>query len=77
MPSSTYDRRPTVIGGRYLRFFVAAILASLLLQVTIVTDTVIVGRLLGQVPMTGIRVTSPIITCSASSPRSSASAARP
>ena len=50
IPSSTYDRRPTVIGGRYLRCFVAAILASLLLQVTIVTDTVIVGRLLGQVP---------------------------
>ena len=47
IPSSTYDRRPTVIGGRYLRFFVAAILASLLLQVTIVSDTVIVGRLLG------------------------------
>lgn len=36
-------------------------MALLLLQVTIVTDTIIVGQLLGPVPMAGIRVASPVV----------------
>jgi hypothetical protein len=53
--------RREILSGKYLSFFGAAIGATLLLQVTIVTDTIIVGQLLGSVPMSGVRVASPIV----------------
>lgn len=59
--SGVYARTAVALGGQYRKFFVASIAAVLLLQVTIVTDTIIVGQLLGPVPMSGIRVASPIV----------------
>ena len=56
-----YARTSAALGGQYRKFFGASIAAILLLQVTIVTDTIIVGQLLGPVPMSGIRVASPIV----------------
>ena len=49
------------MGGQYRKFFGASVAAALLLQVTIVTDTIIVGQLLGPVPVSGVRVASPIV----------------
>ena len=42
-----YARTSAALGGQYRKFFGASIAAILLLQVTIVTDTIIVGQLLG------------------------------
>ena len=56
-----YARSAVALGGQYRKFFGASVAALLLLQVTIVTDTVIVGQLLGPVPMSGIRVASPVV----------------
>ena len=56
-----YARSPAALGKQYRKFFGAAVAAVLLLQVTIVTDTIIVGQLLGPVPMSGVRVASPIV----------------
>ena len=54
-------RTSAAIGGRYRAFFFSAVAATLLLQVMIVTDTIIVGQLLGPVPMSGVRVASPVV----------------
>ncbi|MCR5582619.1 MAG: hypothetical protein K6F70_03275 [Eggerthellaceae bacterium] len=43
IPSGVYARTAIALGGQYRKFFVASIAAVLLLQVTIVTDTIIVG----------------------------------
>lgn len=56
-----YRRTVETLSGKYLSFFGAAIGATLLLQVTIITDTILVGQLLGSVPMSGVRVASPIV----------------
>ena len=56
-----YARTSATIGGRYRAFFASAVAATLLLQITIVTDTIIVGQLLGPVSMSGVRVASPIV----------------
>ena len=56
-----YARSSAALGGQYRKFFGASIAATLLLQVTIITDTIIVGQVLGPVPMSGIRVASPVI----------------
>ena len=56
-----YKRSAVALGGQYRKFFGASVAAVLLLQVTIVTDTIIVGQLLGPVPMSGIRVASPVV----------------
>lgn len=56
-----YARTSATLGGQYRKFFGASVMAVLLLQVTIVTDTIIVGQLLGPVPMAGIRVASPVV----------------
>ena len=56
-----YVRSAVALGGQYRKFFGASVAAVLLLQITIVTDTIIVGELLGPVPMSGIRVASPIV----------------
>ena len=59
--SGRYVRSAVALGGQYRKFFGASVAAVLLLQITIVTDTIIVGELLGPVPMSGIRVASPIV----------------
>ena len=59
--SGGYARSAIALGSQYRKFFGASVAAVLLLQVTIVTDTVIVGQLLGPVPMSGIRVASPVV----------------
>ncbi len=59
--SASYARTSAALGGQYRKFFGASVAAVLLLQVTIVTDTIIVGQLLGPVPMSGVRVASPIV----------------
>ena len=59
--SASYARTAATLGGQYRKFFGASVAAVLLLQVTVVTDTIIVGQLLGPVPMSGIRVASPIV----------------
>lgn len=59
--SSSYTRTSATLGGQYRKFFGASVAAVLLLQVTIVTDTIIVGQLLGPVPMAGVRVASPVV----------------
>lgn len=59
--SASYARTSATLGGQYRKFFGASIAAALLLQVTIVTDTIIVGQLLGPVAMSGVRVASPIV----------------
>ena len=56
-----YARSSALLGKQYRKFFGAAVAAVLLLQITIVTDTIIVGQLLGPVPMSGVRVASPIV----------------
>ena len=56
-----YARSAVALGGQYRKFFGASVAAVLLLQITIVTDTIIVGELLGPIPMSGIRVASPIV----------------
>lgn len=58
---ASYARTSATLGGQYRKFFGASVAAALLLQVTIVTDTIIVGQLLGPVPMSGVRVASPIV----------------
>ena len=58
-PSNT--RSSATLAGQYRKFFAASVAAVALLQVTIVTDTIIVGQLLGPVPMSGVRVASPIV----------------
>ncbi len=59
--SASYARTSATLGGQYRKFFGTSIAAALLLQVTIVTDTIIVGQLLGPVAMSGVRVASPIV----------------
>lgn len=59
--SSSYTRTSATLGGQYRKFFGASVAAAILLQVTIVTDTIIVGQLLGPVAMSGVRVASPIV----------------
>ena len=59
--SGPYARSSVALGGQYRKFFGTSVAAVLLLQVTIVTDTIIVGQLLGPVPMSGIRVASPVV----------------
>ena len=54
-------RSVELLASQYRKFFAATILAVVILQVTIITDTIIVGQLLGPVPMSGIRVASPIV----------------
>jgi len=54
-------RSVELLASQYRKFFTATILAVVVLQVTIVTDTIIVGQLLGPVPMSGVRVASPIV----------------
>lgn len=54
-------RSVELLASQYRKFFAATILAVIILQVTIITDTIIVGQLLGPVPMSGIRVASPIV----------------
>ena len=56
-----YARSAVALGGQYRKFFGAAVAAVLLLQVSVITDTIIVGQLLGPVPMSGIRLASPIV----------------
>lgn len=56
-----YTRTSAAISGQYWKFFMASVAATVLLQVTIVTDTIIVGQLLGPVPMSGVRVASPFV----------------
>ena len=56
---ASYARTSATLGGQYRKFFGASVAAALLLQVTIVTDTIIVGQLLGPVAMSG--VASPIV----------------
>jgi len=46
---TSYTRTSAALGGQYRKFFGASVAAALLLQVTIVTDTIIVGQLLGPV----------------------------
>ena len=58
---TSYARTSATLGGRYREFFAASVAAALLLQVTIITDTIIVGQLLGPIPMSGVRVASPIV----------------
>ena len=58
---TSYTRTSAALGGQYRKFFGASVAAALLLQVTIVTDTIIVGQLLGPVAMSGVRVASPIV----------------
>ena len=58
---NSYVRSSVTLGKQYRKFFGAAVAAALLLQVTIVTDTIIVGQLLGPIPMSGVRVASPIV----------------
>ena len=58
-PNNT--RSSETLAGQYRKFFAASVAAVALLQVTIVTDTIIVGQLLGPVPMSGVRVASPIV----------------
>lgn len=58
---TNYVRTSATIGGRYRAFFISAVAATLLLQITIVTDTIIVGQLLGPASMSGVRVASPIV----------------
>ncbi len=59
--SDQYARNAAILGAQYRKFFGASIAAVLLLQVTIVTDTILVGQLVGAVPMSGVRVASPIV----------------
>lgn len=61
MEGHDYTRSSATVAGQYRKFFVASVAATILLQVTIVTDTIIVGQLLGPVPMSGVRVASPIV----------------
>lgn len=56
-----YARTSATLGGQYRKFFGTSVAAAILLQVTIVTDTIIVGQLLGPVAMSGVRVASPIV----------------
>ncbi|MBQ9002515.1 MAG: hypothetical protein IJ087_11750 [Eggerthellaceae bacterium] len=56
-----YGRSAVTLAGQYRKFFGASVAATLLLQATLVTDTIIVGQLLGPVPMSGVRVASPIV----------------
>ena len=58
---ASYERTSATLGGQYRKFFGASVAAAILLQVTIVTDTIIVGQLLGPVPMSGVRVASPVV----------------
>ena len=59
--TNSHVRSAVALGGQYRKFFSASVFAALLLQVTIVTDTIIVGQLLGPTPMSGIRVASPVV----------------
>ena len=59
--SRTYGRSAAVLGGQYRRFFGASIAAAMMLQVTIIMDTIFVGQLVGPVAMSGVRVASPIV----------------
>lgn len=55
------ERSVATLKHQYLRFFWATLAAVLLLQATVVTDTILVGRIVGTTPMTGVRVASPVI----------------
>ncbi|MDO4536800.1 MAG: MATE family efflux transporter [Coriobacteriales bacterium] len=55
------ERSVTTLAGQYRKFFYATIVAVLFLQVATVVDTIIVGRLLGSSPMSGIRVAMPVV----------------
>ena len=55
------SRSSATLADQYRKFFGATIVAVLILQVTIVTDTILVGQFLGPVPMSGVRVASPIV----------------
>ena len=59
--SRTYGRSAAVLGGQYRRFFGASIAAAMMLQATIIMDTIFVGQLVGPVAMSGVRVASPIV----------------
>ena len=61
MAKTDYTRSSATLAGQYRKFFMASVAAAVLLQVTLVTDTVIVGQLLGPVPMSGVRVASPVV----------------
>ena len=67
--SRTYGRSAAVLGGQYRRFFGASIAAAMMLQVTIIMDTIFVGQLVGPVAMSGVRVASPIVGLSTYSPK--------
>ena len=54
-------RSVELLASQYRKFFAATILAVVILQITIITDTIIVGQLLGPVPMSGVRVATPIV----------------
>lgn len=54
-------RSVELLASQYRKFFAATILAVVVLQITIITDTIIVGQILGPIPMSGIRVASPIV----------------
>lgn len=56
-----YPRSIKILAKQYRKFFGATVVAVLLLQVTLVTDTILVGQILGSVPMSGVRVASPIV----------------
>lgn len=57
----TYPRSPKILAKQYRKFFGATVVAVLLLQATLVTDTILVGQMLGSAPMSGVRVASPVL----------------
>lgn len=59
--TTTGKRSVATLKHQYLKFFWATLAAVLLLQVTIVSDTILVGRILGTTAMTGVRVASPVV----------------
>lgn len=58
---SSYPRSVAALAGQYRKIFSASVAANLLLQISLVVDTIIVGQLLGPVPMSGVRVASPMV----------------
>ncbi|MCR4660896.1 MAG: polysaccharide biosynthesis C-terminal domain-containing protein [Clostridia bacterium] len=56
-----YKRTNKTLIKKYLEFFFSMLLSVVFLQFTTVADTIIVGKLLGTAPMSGIKVAMPII----------------
>ena len=56
-----FPRSVAALAKQYRKFFGATVVAVLLLQLTMVTDTILVGRILGPLPMSGVRVASPVV----------------